>query len=73
MKINDRKVRNVLGIVEKRIQAHNKALSEYGVYNEIYAETIRNQYTYIITVINTLLMLGVINKAEHQRYLNMLN
>lgn len=73
MKINDRKVRNMLRIIEKRIQAHNAALNNCGVYNDVYAETIRNQYTYIITVLNTLLMLGVIDKNEHNRYLKMLN
>jgi len=72
MKVNDRKVRNVLRIIEKRIEAHNKALTQWGAYNDIYADTIRNQYTYIITVLNTLLMLGIISKAEHERYLKMI-
>lgn len=72
MKINDRKVRNVLRIIEERIKAHNDAVHNCCVYNDIYVNTIRNQYTYIITVLNTLLMLGIITKSEHRRYLNMI-
>lgn len=72
MKVNDMKVRNVRRMIEKRIEKHNQSLLSSGCYNEIYKETIKNQYMYIHTALTIMLLLGVITKGEYQDYMKKL-
>lgn len=72
MKVNDMKVRNVRRMIEKRIEKHNQSLLSSGCYNEIYKETIKNQYMFIHTSLTIMLLLGVITKADYQDYMKKL-
>ena len=72
MKVNDAKIRNVRRIVECRIMKHNQLLNSKGQYNNIYKETLKNQYMYIHTSLTIMLLLGVITKADYQDYMKKL-
>lgn len=72
MKVNDMKVRNVRRMIEKRIEKHNQSLLASGCYNDIYKETVKNQYMFIHTSLTIMLLLGVITKDDYQDYMKKL-
>jgi ribonuclease HIII len=69
MKVDDSKVRNVRRMIEKRIEQHKKLLLSNGCYNEVYKETVKNQYMFIHTSLVIMLLLGVITKTDFQKYM----